>query len=131
MNRADKGFALATCGASVLVPGLLMLLAPFGEDQQALGIAWGWAAAVLVMVPSYLLMSRTVGSEDRNRFLRGFLAGSLGRLFLTVLAVLAFWKIVPEPPMVAFIVTYFLGYFLLTAVELPLSLGRLPGRSAA
>jgi hypothetical protein len=131
MTRRDRHFALGTVALSVVLPGLLLALRPFDEARAELGLLCGWGVALAIMVPSYVLLSRTLGSADSRTFLGGFLGGSLGRLVLTAVAVVLFVKLVPEAPAGSFLVAYFLGYFSLTVLELMLTLRRQPeGRGA-
>jgi len=118
MNRADRRFALGTLLLTAVVPTTLAALRPFGEPRSALGIAAGWGAALLMMVPSYLLVSRALARPGSTGFLQGVMGGMLLRLLVTVAATLGFGLLVSEPPLKAFVLAYFLGYGLLTFVEL-------------
>ena len=131
MTRRDRSFALGALALSLVIPGLLLVLRPFDEPRAAFGLLTGWGVALAIMVPSYLLLSRTLGSEDSRTFLGGFLGGSLGRLVLTALAVVLFVKLVPEAPAGSFLTAYFLGYFSLTVLELLLTVRRQPDGRAA
>ena len=131
MTRRDRSFALGALALSLVIPGLLLVLRPFDEPRAAFGLLTGWGVALAIMVPSYLLLSRTLGSEDSRTFLGGFLGGSLGRLVLTAVAVVLFVKLVPQAPAGSFLAAYFLGYFSLTALELLLTVRRQPNGRAA
>lgn len=124
--RLDRLFALALVIATVLFPLPLALFQPFGEDSELLGIISAWVVMLLVMVPSYLLMTRTVHFENKTAFMGAFLGGSLGRMFLTVIAIIGFWFIVEDRPVKSFITTYFLGYFSLCFTEVALAMACLP-----
>jgi hypothetical protein len=118
MNRADRSFALGTLLATAVVPTSLAALAPFGEPRGVLGIGAGWGAALLMMVPSYLLISRTISRPGSAGFLQGVMGGMLLRLVVTVAATLSFGLLLHDPPLKSFVLAYFLGYGLLTFVEL-------------
>ena len=118
MNRADRSFALGTLLLTAALPTSLAALQPFGEPRSALGIAAGWGAALLMMVPSYVLVSRTISRPGSAGFLQGVMGGMLLRLLVTVAATLSFGLLLEQPPLKAFVLAYFLGYGLLTFVEL-------------
>ena len=99
MTARDRRFSAGALLLSVLVPGLLVLIAPFGEPRATFGTLTGWGAALLIMVPSYVLLARAMDAGNAHRFLRNFMLGTLLRLVLT----------------------FFLGYMLLTALELLLT----------
>jgi F0F1-type ATP synthase assembly protein I len=121
MNSRDLRFASGTLALTLVVPALLLVLAPFGETRERLGVLSGWGVALLIMVPSYLLLVRSVDSTDSHRFLRAFMLGTLLRLVLTVVAVLVFVTQVERAPVRAFVLAFFLGYMLLTGLELVLT----------
>jgi hypothetical protein len=128
MTARDGRFAAGALLLTLLVPGLLLATSPFGEERATLGTLAGWGAALAIMVPSYVLLTRTVHA-DPHRFLRGFMLGTLLRLILTVVAVLVFVTQVEHAPVRAFVLSFFLGYMLLTGLELTLALRR--GRVSA
>jgi hypothetical protein len=114
----DLRFAGGALLLTLLVPGLLLMAAPFGEDRATLGTLAGWGAALAIMVPSYVLLVRSIEGTDSHRFLRAFMLGTLMRLLLTIVAVLLFVTQVEQPPVKSFVLTFFLGYMLLTGLEL-------------
>ncbi len=117
----DLRFALGALLLTVLVPGVLLLATPFGEARSQLGTLAGWGSALVIMVPSYLLVVRSMESTDSHRFLRAFMLGTLMRLLLTVAAVLLFVTQVPDAPSKSFVLAFFLGYMLLMGLELMLT----------
>lgn len=121
MTRRDGLFLLIAGFLTATVAPLLSAVRLFGEEQYTQGIWMGWGAALLIMIPSWFLLSRALVQTRPNAFLAGFLGGALGRLALTVCAVFAVWAFFPSPPLKAFVLAYFLGYFILTAVELCLT----------
>jgi hypothetical protein len=132
MSRRDRLFALAVVGLTALVPVPLALLQPLAEARSALGTLAGWGLALLIMVPSYALLARTVAEQNPHRFVTAFMTGALLRLFLTVGGLVGFWLAVKPAPMRSFVLTLLGGYVLLSAVELVLvrpreaSAGRVP-----
>lgn len=124
--RLDRLFALTVVIATLVFPLPLALFAPFGEHKQLVGIGSAWVIMLLIMVPSYLLMTRTVHFENKTAFMGAFLGGSIGRMFLTVIAIIGFWFIVEDRPIKSFITTYFLGYFTLCFTEVVLAMACLP-----
>jgi len=68
------------------VPGILLLL-PMGAARARFGTLSGWGLALLIMVPSYALLSRAMRSEDPHKFIRSFMLGMILRMFATLLAV--------------------------------------------
>ncbi|MBM3984551.1 MAG: hypothetical protein FJ296_02485 [Planctomycetes bacterium] len=123
MTGADRGLLLGALALSALVPVGLAALQPFGEARATLGVAAGWGAALAVTLPGWLLLGRTLAADGRG-FLKGFLGASLMRLLLTIAAVLAFALLVQDAPLRSFVLAFFAGYVLLTALELRLVLGR-------
>lgn len=130
MSARDRAFVLRTAIASVIAPGLLLLARPFDETRAVMGILAGWGAALLVMVPSYWLLARAMASDGKD-FLGAFLGGSLGRLVATAVIVLLFVRLVPDAPQWSFVASYFLGYMVLTVIEMSLTVARRPNGSAA
>ena len=131
MSRADRLFAAGCLLLTVAVPGSLLAAQPFAEPRATLGVLCGWGAALLMMVPSYLLVSRTLARPGSRGFLQGVMGGMLLRLVLTVAAVLAFGLLVADAPLKSFVLAFFAGYVLLTALELRLLLrGAARGASA-
>jgi hypothetical protein len=126
MSRADRVFALGTLLLTAAVPTTLAALQPFGEPRATLGVAAGWGAALLMMVPSYVLVSRSLARPGARGLLQGVLGGMLLRLVLTVGATLAFGLLVQDAPLKSFVLTFFAGYVLLTALELRLVVRAIP-----
>ncbi len=131
MTARDRAFALWTAAATVVVPGLLLLARPFDETRAVMGILAGWGMALAVMVPSYILLRRAMSSTAIKGFLGAFLGGSLGRLVITAVAVWLFARSVEQAPQWSFVLSYFLGYMVLTAIELSLTVRNQPNGSAA
>lgn len=122
MTRRDRNFLLITLGLTALVAAPLAVFSPLDEERGRMGVMVGWGLALLIMVPSYLLLSAGMAG-DGARFVKGFMAGASLRLVLTAVAVLLFAR-VERAPIYSFVMAYFLGYTLLTAVELKLTLPR-------
>jgi len=121
MNRRDRLFAGAVVGLTALVPLPLWFLRPLAEERASLGTACGWGLALLIMVPSYALLVRALGEENPHRFVGAFMTGSILRLFLTLIGIVAFWLAVSPAPMRSFLMAFLGGYVLLSAVELVLT----------
>ncbi len=138
MTRPDRMFALGTALATLVVPTLIAVATPFDEARSTFGVAVGWAAMLLVMVPSYVIVSRTFapavkadGRPDNNGFLAGFVGGALGRMVLTVAAVWVFWAVVADAPIKTYVLTFFLGYVVLMTLEIVLTVGGVGARRSA
>lgn len=129
MGRPERSFALGTLAATALVPGLLLLARPFGAPGADLGVLAGWGLALLTVVPSFLLLARVMTERNQLRFQRVFMGATMGRFGLALLGVLGFALLVPEPHLVSFVLTFFLGYAILSALELTLLLRKAPERS--
>jgi hypothetical protein len=124
MRRRDRLFAGACLGLTLLVPGLLLALTPIAEPRASLGTLVGWMVALGVMIPSYAMLSRASASGDAQAVIRGFMLGTLVRLMFTGAAAVLFVKLVENPPVKSFLLAFFLGYALLTTLELSLTLGK-------
>jgi len=122
MRSRDRLFAGACFGLTVLVPGLLLAAGPFAEARTQFGTILGWTVALAVMIPSYALLSRAAASDDPQRFIRGFMMGTLLRLVITGVAAILFVLLVEQAPIKSFLLSFFLGYVLLTTLELTLTL---------
>ena len=121
MTRRDRIFAAGAAALTLLVPGLLSALAPFAESRATLGTWTGWSVALLMMVPSWVLLSRGMGRTNPHALLRSVMGGALLRLSLTATAVFLFATRVSDPPLRSFLLAFFLGYILLSALELTLA----------
>ena len=118
MTRRDRLFVLAVVGLTALVPLPLAVLRPVAEERAALGTVAGWGLALLIMVPSYVLLIRAMAEQNGHRFVTAFMTGAILRLFLTLGGVLGFWLAVKPTPMRSFVLSLLGGYVLLSAVEL-------------
>jgi len=117
----DLRFALGALLLTVLVPGLMLLASPFSESRGNLGTLVGWGSALAIMLPSYMLIVRSMESTDSHRFMRTFMLGTLLRLLLTIVAVIVFVTQVDDAPVKSFVLAFFLGYMLLMGLELMLT----------
>jgi len=124
-GRRDWRFVGLVLLASVAVPGLLLLLAPFTEARAALGVALGWGLGLVMIVPSYFVVSRTVASRQRV-FQTAFVLSTLGRMALGLAGLLLFLLLVHEPPVLSFMTALGLAYVTLTAIELRIALEPAP-----
>lgn len=131
MRSRDRTFVGACLALTLVVPGLLLAAAPFGEARAQLGTIVGWSLALLVMVPSYMLLTRTASQDDPNKFIRGFMLGTLMRLVVTGLVAVLFVLLVEHPPVKNFLLAFFLGYMMLTTLELTLTLRKSEERTSA
>jgi hypothetical protein len=122
MTRRDGFFAAWVLGLTLAIPGLLLALSPLDEARASFGVLTGWGVALAVMLPSYLLLARAVSAENPHRFVRNFMLGMLLRMFATLIAVAAFALLVEDAPLRSFLLSFFLGYGTLTAVELVLTM---------
>jgi len=132
MSRRDRLFVLAVVGLTALVPVPLAVLRPLAEERAALGTLVGWGLALLIMVPSYVLLTRAMAESNPHRFVSAVMTGAILRLFLTLVGVLGFWMSVKPAPMRSFVLALLGGYVLLSAVELLIvcqARGASPGRA--
>ena len=130
MMPAERQFLGRAALATALVPGLLMFTQPLNEPRQLLGFACGWGLALLALVPSTLMLLR-VKNEGGQRYYNVFMGATAFRFALVLGAVLGFWFLVDEPPVISFLVSFFLGYVIFTALELVLLTRRDPNGSHA
>ena len=127
MTRPDGvRFLAGLVVTSAVVPGLLWAGEPFAEPRRLLGLAVGWMLAVAIIAPSFVLLARALGSDDNQRFLLAFMAGTALRFVVAIAGVLLFATLVDDPPIKTFLLSFFLGYFLLTGLEMALTFGRSP-----
>lgn len=125
MTRSDAIFAAGCVVFSLVIPGLMLSRPVFGESGSTFGTLAGWGLALAVMVPSYVMLSRTIHAENMHRFHRAFMLGTALRFAGCIVGTLAFALLVPDAPILTFLMAFFLGYVLLTALELPLALRRM------
>jgi hypothetical protein len=123
MTPHDRFFAWGTLIATAVVPTLILLGAPFNEPRYVLGVVTGWSLALLTIVPSYMLLSRAVRQSDNTRFFNAWAGGTLGRMALVLVAVVLFVTLVDQAPVKSFLLSFFLGYMLLTGLEITMALG--------
>lgn len=123
MTPHDRVFAGGTLIATALVPTLIVLGAPFEESRHVMGTLWGWALALLTIVPSYVILSRSLRHDDSNRFFTAFAGGTIGRMVAVLVAVVLFVTLVDQAPTKTFLLSFFLGYMLLTGLEVTMALG--------
>jgi hypothetical protein len=124
MSRGDLLFAVGATAGTLAVPGLLVLGQPLEEPRADLGYAAGWSLALLLVVPSYVIMSRVSRDPDDPRFFKALLGGMVGRFVLALVAMTLFATLVDHPPVKAFLLTFFLGWLILTGLELTSVMGR-------
>lgn len=122
MTRRDRLFALAVVGLTALVPLPLAVLRPLAEERAVLGTLAGWGLALLIMVPSYALLTKAMAAPNAHRFVSAVMAGAILRLFVTLGGVIGFWMAVKPAPMRSFVLSLLGGYVLFSAVELLLVL---------
>ncbi len=123
MTAHDRTFYVGALLATVLVPGLILLGAPFDETRYVMGTLVGWAIALFTIVPSYILISRALSQEDNNRFYKLWAGGTMGRMAVVLVSVALFASLVDDAPIKTFLLSFFLGYMLLTGLELTMALG--------
>lgn len=131
MTGRDRLFVAAAALLSLAVPAGLLALRPFDEPRATLGLLAGWGGALLVIVPSYLWLRRVLARAEAHAFLRGFMGGSVARL-VAATALLGAWAFLgPEGSLSSFLLSFMLGYVLLTGAELLATLrGARKGASA-
>lgn len=131
MASPERSFVAAALVTTLAVPGLLLALRPFAEDRSELGVTVGWGLALAAVVPSFFVMARAFASENNLRFQRAFMVSTMGRFVLGIVGVGLFATLVDQPPLWTFVLTFFLGYVVLSALELVLLLKKSPGSSHA
>jgi len=128
-------FALGVGGLTLLVPGLLLLGHPFDEARHVLGTLTGWGLALAVIAPSYALMARCLRAEVESshgqRFFKIWAGSTMGRMLAVIVGVVLFALCVEAPPLFSFLLAFFLGYTLLTGLEVLLLVGGTAGRRHA
>ena len=95
MTRRDRLFVLAVVGLTALVPVPLAVFRPLAEGRAALGTLAGWGLALLMMVPSYALLTRAMTEQNPHRFVTTFMTGTMLRLFLTIAPKLGTSRLAP------------------------------------
>jgi hypothetical protein len=131
MSRVDRSSVLGVLVLTAVVPAGLAALRPFAEPRAALGFAAGWGLALLVMLPGWVLIARAMATAGSHAFVRAFLAAALLRLLFTMAGATAFALALPEPPLLSFLLAFFLGYGSLTLLELRHTLPRTRREPAA
>ena len=131
MAAPERSFTLGAILMTLVVPGLLIVGRPFAESGSTMGVVVGWGLALLVIVPSFFLMRRVMGSQDNHRFYRNFMVGVIGRFAGSIMGVVLFYVLVPDPPLWSFVLSFFLGYALLSTLEVLLLLKKSPESSSA
>lgn len=129
MSRRSRSFALVTVVATLVIPVALVLLRPFGEPRAALAVSAGWGLALLAIVPSFLAMARVMGDDDSHRFHRVFMGSTLGRFVFCIVGVGAFALLADDPTLTflgVFLLSFFLGFVVLSAAELTALLSKSP-----
>lgn len=129
MSRRSRNFALATVISTLIVPGLLVALRPFGEPRVALAVGVGWGLALVAIVPSFAALVRVIGSDDQHRFQRVFMSSTLGRFLFCITGVGLFGVAIDEPTpkfFGVFLLSFFLGFVVLSAAELTALLSNSP-----
>jgi hypothetical protein len=109
----------------------LIALAPFGEVRHELGVGLGWGLALALIVPSYLFMAPVIAKSDFRLLQNRFMLTMLGRFTAAMLGVALFATQIDQPPVFAFVLAFFLGFAILTTLELKALLGQSPDRKHA
>jgi len=131
MSGRDRIFLGGAALATAVVPALLVLGTPFAETRAFMGIVVGWVLALLTIVPSYFLLSGALKEENSQRFFRAWAGGTMGRMFVVIVSVVLFAVFVTDAPVKSFLLSFFLGYMLLTGLEVLTVIGNTPnGRHA-
>ncbi len=124
MSRVDRTSVLGVLLLTAVVPAGLALLQPFAESRPTLGFAAGWALALLVMLPGWLLLARAMAATGGHEIVRAFMGAALLRLVLTIGGTTAFALSLTDAPLRSFLLAFFLGYASLTVLELSRTLPR-------
>lgn len=125
---ADLRFGLGVLAATLAIPGALLATAPIAEARAPLGYLVGWGLALALVVPSYVVLSRVSRDPEDPRFNRALLGGTLGRFLLALVGMTLFATLVDDAPVKAFLLAFFLGWMLLTGLELGAVLRRRPAK---
>jgi hypothetical protein len=118
MTPRDRLFFGGAVLLSLAGPAGLLALRPFDEARATLGLLAGWGAALLIIAASYVWLRRVLAQPNAHAFLRGFMAGSVLRLLAAVGVLVAWSFLAPEASLSSFLLSFMLGYVLLTGVEL-------------
>ena len=114
--RAGRRFTLGVLLATLLIPGAMILGRPFDEIDATLGVLLGWGLAFVLIVPSYVLLSRAALDDDHQRFIRVFMVSVMVRFAASIVGVVAYWMFIDRTPW-TFVLTFFLGYATLSTIE--------------
>jgi hypothetical protein len=131
MTGRDRIFGLGVLTLSAVAVPALLALRPFDEARATLGLVGGWAAALLVVVPSYVWLARVLTRNEPHAFVRGFMASTTLRLFIALALLVGFALLVQDAPVGSFVTSFMLGYVALTALELWLLLRPARGKVSA
>lgn len=118
MTPRSRLFAIGTVLSTLIVPGALIALSPFGTPRHVLGVACGWGLALVVLVPSFMAMTRVMACGDERRIQARFMYTMMARFAASLLGVALFALLVETPPLFDFVLAFFLGFITLTALEL-------------
>ena len=124
MTARDRSFALGVLLLTAAAVPALLASRPFDEARASLGVLAGWGGALLIAVPSYAWLARTLGRQSPHAFVRGFMGITTARLFAAMALIVGFTLLVPDAPTGSFLASFMLGYLLLTVLELRLLLAR-------
>ena len=84
-----------------------------------------------VIVPSFMAMSKVMSSGDDRRIQARFMYTMMARFAASVVGVALFAVLVNEPPLYDFVLSFFLGFAVLTALDLTFLLSKSPDRNHA
>ncbi|MFT7463680.1 MAG: hypothetical protein ACI9EF_002027 [Pseudohongiellaceae bacterium] len=126
MTPRNRSFAVGATLSTLVIPALLIAVSPFGAARPELGVVSGWGMALLVIVPSFVAMSRVMVSGDNQRIQTRFLFSMMARFVASVMGAALFATTVDEPPLLDFILAFFLGFAVLSACELTFLLSKSP-----
>lgn len=131
MTSRNRSFAVGTVLSTLAIPSLLISLSPFDAVRNVMGVACGWGLALAVIVPSFVVMSRLMESGDDRRIQARFMYAMMGRFAASVVGVALFAVLVDEPPLYDFVLAFFLGFAVLSALDLTFLLSKSPDRNHA
>jgi len=131
MTSRNRSFAVGTVLATLIIPTALIFLSPFESARNVFGVSWGWGLALAVIVPSFMAMSRLIESDDDRRIQARFMYTMMARFAASVVGVALFAVLVKEPPLYDFVLAFFLGFAVLSALDLTFLLSKSPDRNHA